>query len=364
MKVTGLSDSCPGHCSHRGQCRNDICECPPNYEGLACQHRVLDHCKSKADCNGNFCNNGKCMCPNPKSGSKCALKTCPRGFCKNNGYCDEIKGNKCICTPQYEGDRCEKKVCFGNCSGKGKCNEIDGTCTCEKNYGGHQCERFCKNNCNNNGDCVDGLCQCRGKFSGEECLNVEACSTFEDCGKRGNCIKQKCSCFGGFSGKNCEKFECLEKCLNGGRCVVKNIPSINILYGIETPVCECKNGWYGRTCNSNIPPKTCPNECNLVGKCKPDKTCFCNFVGFTQPDCGKSESCTKNLNNCNGHGECLGNVCSCDDGYIGKDCSIKETTKLEMTYCLNGIFVDIPPNSYSCYCIHGWEGSFCEKQKK
>eukprot|EP00466_Bigelowiella_natans_P004738 jgi/Bigna1/88043/estExt_fgenesh1_pg.C_270126 len=59
---------------------------------------------------------------------------------------------------------------------------------------------------------------------------------------------------------------------------------------------------------------------------------------------------------CNMHGDCLNNVCSCDDGFYGPSCSQQVCDGLS---CLNGGILS--DTTCSCECGPGFEGSDCSK---
>ncbi len=71
------------------------------------------------------------------------------------------------------GHFCATQLCPEDCSGHGRCHALDGTCDCDKGYGGLACsEVLCPNNCTSpNGRCDShtGICMCTTGYSGTDC---------------------------------------------------------------------------------------------------------------------------------------------------------------------------------------------------
>ena len=102
-------------------------------------------------------------------------------YCNGHGMCD-FTNQKCNCfqgwghpddVTYYRAPDCSAKVCpsgkaFGDyptnedtahslveCSGRGKCNRVDGTCECFNGFRGEACDKTtCINDCSGHGKCV------------------------------------------------------------------------------------------------------------------------------------------------------------------------------------------------------------------
>jgi hypothetical protein len=144
-------------------------------------------------------------------------------------------------------------------------------------------------------------------------LAANASCTFEERACATSCVRGtcydggRCVCYNGYHGANCnateliDYFECGYKCtFDQGNCVVKSIQGLSRMWG-----CDCKPGYYGRTCSLF----DCPNNCSWNGLCKAKDTCEC-YPGYFGPQC--EHSC-----GCNGHGRCNADNTACifDDGY-------------------------------------------------
>ncbi|KAL6449208.1 hypothetical protein ACFW04_000698 [Cataglyphis niger] len=99
---------------------------------------------------------------------------------------------------------------------------------------------------------------------------------------------------------------CREKCLNGGKCVQKD-------------VCECTKGYFGLHCEFS----KCVIPCLNGGKCKGNNICRCP-KGFKGNHCEigrrspQRSTCTRACRN----GTCQpDNTCRCDSGWFGKLCN-------------------------------------------
>jgi hypothetical protein len=90
--------------------------------------------------------------------------------------------------------------------------------------------------------------------------------------------------------------------------------------------------------------------CDSNGECE----CTPNFV---PPSCETSALC---MNNCTSHGTCidgsLGRVCSCDDGYTGRDCS---TLNCPNACSGQGSCFLQSGAAPVCVCEQGWIGDAC-----
>ncbi|XP_011631430.1 protein shifted isoform X1 [Pogonomyrmex barbatus] len=99
---------------------------------------------------------------------------------------------------------------------------------------------------------------------------------------------------------------CVEKCLNGGKCIQKD-------------VCECPKGYFGLRCEFS----KCVIPCLNGGKCKGNNICRC-LNGYKGNHCEigtritsqRSTSCSRPCR----HGTCQGDTCLCEKGWYGKFC--------------------------------------------
>jgi hypothetical protein len=97
------------------------------------------------------------------------LCSCPN-LCNDRGTCD--KYSRCTCNEGFQGADCSEYICpygiawsdqairtdvahqLSECSNRGICNRLDGTCKCMTGYTGTACERLeCTSNCNGVGIC-------------------------------------------------------------------------------------------------------------------------------------------------------------------------------------------------------------------
>ncbi|XP_042878589.1 sushi, von Willebrand factor type A, EGF and pentraxin domain-containing protein 1-like isoform X2 [Penaeus japonicus] len=93
---------CAKRCLNGGIClNNNICSCPPGYQGDRCQH------------------------------AKCPLP------CLHGGVC--TGPHRCTCIPGYAGPRCETYVCESGCGERGKCIGPN-VCHCDRGYTGPACD--------------------------------------------------------------------------------------------------------------------------------------------------------------------------------------------------------------------------------
>ena len=81
---------------------------------------------------------------------------------------------------RIHGADCSTRRCPKDCSGNGKCNDVDGTCTCNDGFSGPGCsvhdDAQCLNNCTDadHGSCneiSDGKskCVCKQGWGGSDC---------------------------------------------------------------------------------------------------------------------------------------------------------------------------------------------------
>ena len=125
-------------CSNRGTCDRSTgeCQCFPGYEGVSCQRTVCpDNCNDRGTC-----------WPEKHLAFK-ADRTYAKPW-------DAMKHVGCVCDKGYRGPACDLQECpsaadpldgYGSeagrdCSGRGKCDYSDGTCTCFTGFFGTRCQ--------------------------------------------------------------------------------------------------------------------------------------------------------------------------------------------------------------------------------
>jgi len=134
---------------------------------------------------------------------------------------------------------------------------------------------------------------------------------------------------------------CTEKCLNGGKCIQKD-------------VCECPKGYFGLRCEFCEYKQCISMYFNfLLTHVKSRK--FLLFFAFS----------AKCVIPCLNGGKCKGtNICKCSNEYKGDHCEIATTRITSQRSacrkpCKHGT---CQPND-TCLCEAGWHGRFCHKNK-
>eukprot|EP00300_Choanocystis_sp_HF-7_P003395 c12603_g1_i2.p1 GENE.c12603_g1_i2~~c12603_g1_i2.p1 ORF type:complete len:455 (+),score=106.25 c12603_g1_i2:240-1604(+) len=122
-----------------------------------------------------------------------------------------------------------------------------------------------------------------------------------------------------------------------GRFWLKVFYGAELLSGTPIPV----------TVASNF--ATCPKDCSNRGECK-SNVCICND-GYSGVDCSvETGSCPSN---CFGNGACLNNTCFCFPGFAGTSCE-RRTTLCPNDCSKHGECVDT-----RCVCDEGYTGKDC-----
>ncbi|KAM4641602.1 tenascin-N-like [Discoglossus pictus] len=310
---------CPNNCAGNGVCINGVCQCAKDFTGADCSVK-----KCALDC-GEFgkCVDGSCQCAEGYTGPDCRQKKCAFD-CGKFGKC--IDGS-CQCAEGYTGPDCREKKCAYDCGKFGKC--IDGSCQCAEEYTGPDCsEKKCAYDCGRFGKCIDGSCQCAEGYTGSACRKKK-CPV--DCGEFGKCVDGTCKCSEGYTGIDCKEKKCPFDCGEYGTCV--------------DGVCQCAEGYTGPACRK----KKCPVDCGEFGKCV-DGTCKCS-EGYTGFDC-KEKKCSVD---CRPNGRCVDGQCLCNEGFIGISCST-DVTALCSGHGKYLVDSDI------CQCDDGWEGPDCSER--
>jgi len=192
-------------------------------------------------------------------------KICPKngdGTCSGHGYCGT--NNKCNCflginlEPAWTGADCSLRTCptatawvsssiIGpndmhptvECSNKGTCDRITGTCTCFPGYDGLACQRSaCPMDCNGRGSCFP-----------ERILAAKASRTYEtpwDANKTLGCF-----CDPGYRGPACEMHECPTgpDVIGGFGNEAGRDCSGRGICDYSSGTCDCFVGYYGEACD-------------------------------------------------------------------------------------------------------------------
>ncbi|KAK3259616.1 hypothetical protein CYMTET_31394 [Cymbomonas tetramitiformis] len=142
-------------------------------------------------------------------------------------------------------------------------------------------------------------CMCETGYSGDDC-RTPLCD--EKC-MHGKCVRpNKCQCHQGWEGKACEKPICKQKC-GHGECHLPN-------------KCKCHAGWAGSMCQVRCEHGSFHPEFEAMSG-KPALACQC-FEGWHGTACNKPKCMQFGCK----HGVCSSpNVCTCDIGWGGPDCS-------------------------------------------
>jgi len=200
------------------------------------------------------------MCPGI---GKTLFKSEESGVCSDRGSCN-TKVGQCVCNEGfYHGPKgaCDYKHCPASaggtvdeqCSGHGTCDLVRGTCACEYEWSGANCEhKKCPNSnsvlyaytsanaCDGRGACdpSTGMCACKEPYKSATC---ELSDCPRNCMDRGGCDEKTghCMCKEGFFGHACEFKRCPDECGNGGEC------------NRHTGACICKDGYSGVKCKKS-----------------------------------------------------------------------------------------------------------------
>lgn len=355
---------CPYLCSARGTCNQTLMECSCNdgFVGEACnQLSSTFHCSS--NCNGKgMCNpNGLCTCMDNTAGFDCtrAVVTCDLPC--HHGVCGD---NECKCLGPFAGPRCNTYISkldrecseLDLCSGRGICirTEIAGefvaVCDCFNGFKGLTCSEVddvveCPRRCSGHGRCVlsaTSHCLCDEAYGGSDCASPRCPVNLGNlCSGHGICEGGFCNCDEGWTHgilHACEASLCPNACSGNGKCLSSG--------------CQCAPGFSGSDCVTpiNAPlisdqpstvifPEPSPRpEVQMTFQGQSDSSL--SGVVFASGSSGTTITDTSGVSatsgaisaegcpsDCNGHGNCIDNVCVCIDQYSGYDCVIAPSEK-------------------------------------
>lgn len=132
-------------------------------------------------------------------------------------------------------------ACPNGCSEKGVCGAFD-KCTCYAGY--------------TEADCSSRKCE-EGKSwadVADTTVTGREPHYYEECSGKGTCDREKgvCECLEGFEGKSCNRLSCAEGCSGHGVCqLMEDANSGYALWDKDMiQVCSCDNGWSGIDCAS------------------------------------------------------------------------------------------------------------------
>eukprot|EP00808_Paulinella_micropora_P016736 g83090.t1 len=303
------------------------------------------------------------------------IDDCPGHECLNGATCvDGVQSYSCKCVDGYFGDFCEKlcntfavgliETCTactsagctaGNCVAGFFFNTTTKTCTaisCDSKTPGYMG--------------TAGACVCaEGYQPGPVRYAANAI--------RGGC------CLPGWEGDNCEINidECevyRQPCYNGGTCID----------GINSFTCVCGTYYQGGHCTECIQgctPAALPTQCNDYA-CTPERqqNCSklhfrekCNFCKTACGSCKAGYSEVPGMLTCDNDNDCANNQCkngatcvekynnyscNCVAGYSGTYCEI-EINDCASNPCQNGVCIDLV-NDFRCNCTAGYSGRYCQ----
>ncbi|RXN10513.1 eyes shut-like protein [Labeo rohita] len=388
-----LCDSNP--CWNDGRCEETangyVCTCPGGFTGLNCETTTEadSYCKSNGCQLDEACAtdklNSTCICIDPECLEQAEM--CGTLPCLNGGICIVQNGQyHCRCRQGFSGKNCEEIIDFCkllsiNCLNEGLCLSLVGgynVSTALKSldikiavkgakkelvYKSHQlptdvnvsqdmqastyCERkrlLCDSNpCWNDGRCEETangyVCTCPGGFTGLNCETTTEADSY--CKSNGCQLDEACATDKLNSTCICIDPECLEQAEMCG-----TLPCLN------GGICIVQNGQYHCRCRQGFSGKNCEeiiDFCKLLSiNCLNEGLCLSLVGGY----------------NCSEHAVCLDQqhnyTCHCMLGYEGTFCEL-ETDECKSAPCANGATCIDLVAGYQCLCAPGFKGRTCSE---
>ncbi|XP_060567655.1 uncharacterized protein LOC132726360 [Ruditapes philippinarum] len=202
-------------------------------------------------------------------------------------------------------------------------------------------------------DCLDGFSIHCGT---NPCLNSGTCMVVRH--------EYSCDCAAGFTGRNCDSpvTSCdVGPCLNGGQCTPFSLTDYN---------CTCPAPFSGKNCQIDIDHCT-STSCINNGTCidqKGSSLCACSsHSGYFGSSCQfPQDPCLRFP--CNNSGICItqgsyNRVCNCPDGFSGVNCEYN-LDECDPNPCSNGAACIDGDNSFTCVCLTGFKGTYCEQRNR
>ena len=329
--------NCDLLCSGRenASCVDGLCYCGfEGWRGQLCEKKGCPGLYNK-DCSGyGTCNSATqtCECKAGWSGRGCERELCPgTPECSGHGVCNATDPPSCICDAGWMGFACEAKCVNGSAILDQTGNSF--VCLCDDCFGGADCELKCAGH----GTCKNGTCDCGFEgWRGRTCETKRCPGWGSDCTAHGSCISSlgQCYCRPGWIGRGCE----VPQCPGGGNC-----SGHGVCDGIhhDPPVCTlCDESYMGSGCEL----KCLNGSRNTTNG---GDICLCDAC-HTGLECDSE---------CDGHGQCVGGVCSCNKGWRGNKCETVGCPGVGVDCSGHGVCLAV---NQECDCYTGWKGEGCD----
>ena len=300
------------------------------------------------------------------------IGSCPVGFeCFNrHGSYDCLDKNECFDEPCEDGYACLNNEGSYTCVDVNECNVEScppGT-NCVNTLGSYECTDI--------DECEDSPCDsgfyCSNSFGSFDCYDVDECSSLASpCDELSKCVNTQ----GSFACERIQESEGALKLVNtceetkhkcSHSCIL--LSTSNITIAPSTPIhiaapnvyyrCDCPNGFElaqdGHTCvdidECTIRKGGCSDYCfNSQGS----YSCVCGEGKELSSDMHTCTSLTRNSNDsqcmvrcANGH--CIGDVCTCTDGWTGAHCDQGELIYFQIFSKRSGLATSLSESKRSC----------------